>query len=223
MKFKRRLLFTFAALSLPLSNLSASGLDFSALVGTGVHQLHVAPYASGENDGSYYVGLTFGWLDNDTTHQFEMFCVDFLGNISVPTSYNVLVDPLGSGYFSDNAGSSQANLQLMSALGDQFGITPSGNATADSDIQHDIWNLSGGNFTPATAGMAADLALATTALPSINFNTRYVLTLATPGQYGQEFMPALVAAPEPPAITTVAGGAGLFLISLLVKRRRSKM
>ncbi len=107
----------------------ASPLDFASLVGQTV-ELTVEPYASGENNGSFYVGLTQGVIDGQT---FYMFCNDFQDEINVPTTYDVTVVSLTaiSAFTGDpGLGLSLDNLQQQTTLGLNFGTKPSGKTSA---------------------------------------------------------------------------------------------
>ncbi len=130
--------------------------------------LTVMGYSSGENDGQFFVGLTQGYI-TDLTQQttsaaFYMFCVDFKDEINVPVTYDIVIEGLsGSDPTSipdAGLGLSLQTLQTQSLLGAQFGTTPSLNSGLDTDIQHDIWNMSGGQYTPPTAGMTSALQTA---------------------------------------------------------------
>jgi len=133
----------------------ASPINFESLVGQTV-ALTVEPYASGENNGSYYVGLTQGVIDGQT---FYMFCNDFEDEITVPTTYDVtVVSLLGSAFTSDSLGLSLAQLQQQATLGLNFGTTPSGNNQADSDTQQAIWNYTGANYARGYGGDAGNLS-----------------------------------------------------------------
>src|ERR1700722_10345705 len=79
----------------------ASPLDFASLVGQTV-ALTVEPYASGENNGSFFVGLTQGVIDGQT---FYMYCDDFQNEITVPITYDVtVVSLLASAFTGDELG-----------------------------------------------------------------------------------------------------------------------
>jgi hypothetical protein len=194
----------------------ASPLDFASLVGQTV-SLTVEPYASGESNGSFFVGLTQGIIDGQT---FYMFCDDFSDEISVPTTYNVSVVSLLAGAFTgDQLGLSLAQLQQQATLGLNFGTKPSGNAPADSDTQQAIWNYSGANYTP-DSGMLADLAIMNSTYQTNNYSGSYLLDItAKPGQ--QAFMPvASAATPEPVSLMLL--GSGLLVLGLYRRRRATR-
>jgi hypothetical protein len=123
--------------------------------------LTVFPYSPDyENDGSYYVGLTQGFLTDMntdvTSSNFWMYCVDFLGTIYPPTSYDVNIVSLQYSSFTGDPppgiNLSLAQLQTDYLLGQDFGTSPGGSATEadDVDIQHAVWNFYGGDFTLGT-------------------------------------------------------------------------
>jgi len=192
----------------------ASPIDFASLVGQTV-SLTVEPYASNENNGSFYVGLTEGVIDGQT---FYMFCNDANDEIHVPTSYNVTVVSLATNSFGGDPGLglSLTDLQQQATLGLNFGTTPSGNSQADSDAQQDIWNYTGGSYTP-DSGMRADTAVMQATYQTNNYSGSYLLDVTSePGE--QAFMPVTsTATPEP--VSLVLLGSGLLLFGLYGRRR----
>ena len=184
----------------------ASPIDFASLVGQTV-SLTVEPYASGENNGAYYVGLTEGYINNDPSQSVWMYCDDAFNQITVPATYDVTVVSLVSGAFTgDNLGLSLAQLQQQATLGLNFGAVPSGNAQADADTQQAIWNYTGGTYAPDSYQTA-------------NYSGSFLLdTTSEPGQ--QAFMPvASAATPEP--VSLVLLGSGLLAFGLFGRRRRA--
>jgi len=194
----------------------ASPINFASLVGQQV-ALTVEPYASGENNGTYYVGVTEGIIDGQT---FYMFCDDFSDEITVPSTYNVtVVSLMASGFTGDKLGLSLTQLQQQATLGVNFGTTPSGNASADSDTQQAIWNYTGGNYTP-DSGMLADTALMEATYQNANYSGTYLLDItAEPGQ--QAFMTDPSAStPEPVSLMLL--GSGLLILGLYGRRRSTR-
>lgn len=202
---------------------------FVSLLVAGQVSLTVLPYAPDyEDDGSYYVGLTQGYLNGDSAVPFWMYCVDFNGTIYPPTTYNVTMVSLNPSLFTgDSLGLSLAQLQTQYLLGQEFGSSPSGNSTQDSDIQHDIWNFTGGAFTP-DANMTSLLSAAEAAQasdPQSVFSNAYLFDVTGPnGQ--QAFMPSQVftlqdtAAPLPePRTFSLLVAAGL--LAFVARRRVS--
>ncbi len=151
---------------------------------------------------NFLVGLTYGVLTEynpsntviATSDPFLMFCSDFLHDINQGDTYNVtiesLVTPSGQDpatYIPDSAGLNLTlkTLQIQALLGAKFdGTTPN-----DSNVQHEIWNLSGAN--PAIDGpdpsvMAALYANAQAAQPGANYSGAFLLD--PQGDGGQAFM-----------------------------------
>lgn len=194
----------------------------TALTAGPVFSLNVLPWGS-ENNGSYWVGLTEGYINGDAGDPFYMYCVDFLGTISAPTEYNVQLVSLNPNLFTgDTMGLTLAQLQTQYLLGLNFGSTPSGNSVQDSDIQQDIWNFTGGTFTP-DANMMNLLSTAESeqAELAVNdpgfFDNAYLLDATVPGPGQQAFMPVglpsavPVGDPSPEPSTFLLAGAGLLL------------
>lgn len=196
----------------------------TALAAGSIFSLNVLPWSPGyENDGSYWVGLTEGYINGDASDPFYMYCVDFLGTISAPTEYNVQLVSLNPNLFTgDTMGLTLAQLQIQYLLGQDFGSTPSGNSVQDSDIQQDIWNFTGGTFTP-DANMMNLLSTAESeqAELAVNdpgfFDNAYLLDATVPGPGQQAFMPVglpsavPVGDPSPEPSTFLLAGAGLLL------------
>jgi PEP-CTERM motif len=233
----------------------ADSINFADYEGTPVY-LTVSPYPSpqeistqtaqtGPDKGDqFYVGLTQGIItvggavDSSTglveggtaSSMFYMYCVDFNDAITVPTSYLVNVQSLMAGSFTSDPilGESLATLQLQMTLGAGFGFTPSGNASADSDIQEDIWNLSSaGAFAPAINNMSSDLTNAEAAAVGGDFSNAFLLdTTDEPGQ--QAFMPVdttFTSTTDVPPATPEPATSGLMVLALAglgVAARRKK-
>jgi hypothetical protein len=196
----------------------ASPINFDSLVGQTV-LLTVEPYASGENNGSYYVGLTQGIINGQS---FYMFCDDFEDEISVPVSYDVTVVGLTASTFtSDELGLTLTQLQQQTTLGVNFGLTPSGNSQADSDTQQAIWNYTGGTYAN-DSGMLADIATMQATYQNADYSGSFLLDITSePGE--QAFMtdpsdPNVT--PEP--VSLVLLGSGLLIFGLYGRRRATR-
>lgn len=120
------MVFGFATvLTLPLY---ADGVKLSNFDGKSVTAT-VEPYASGENNGAFYVGLTQVNLSQGFTSigSVEAFCDDFNDEITTPATYKVTVQPV------------EGNKTLEEEA--YYGMEFDGNSTLDTDLQELIWNF----------------------------------------------------------------------------------
>jgi len=225
------------AVSLMLAALpvQAEPYNFGDNVGNTV-KLTIQPYASGEVNSGFFVGLTQAYIDGDSTNPFYVYCIDFAHDISLPTSYDVVIkslDPANpnnqpSFQINPNLNLTLATLQLQAAMGWNFGVAPSGDSVQDGDIQKDIWNLSGGNFTPPNANMTAIYNAAVATAASADYSDQYFFDITgEPGQ--QAFMPvdtqaitthSVPATPEPATWGLMAGA--LMAMVFGVRRRAAR-
>jgi hypothetical protein len=152
MRLKTALVVLFLSLVSLLSSTAAKAASIT--VGTD-YFMTVEPYSSHENNGHYYVGDTTIniYADNNGTEGSliesfgDAYCVDFMNDISVPSTYLVVAQGVGSAFDSaltspSDAGG-DAQLELEAALGLEFnGTTPN-----DSYVQEAIWDQSGANYS----------------------------------------------------------------------------
>jgi PEP-CTERM motif len=194
-----------ATLTISARPAHADGLNLAPLVGQTV-SMTVEPYASGETNGSFYVGLTQVKIGQGGTSigSTEAFCDDFTHEISVPDTYSVVVTAVAG----------NITLEEEAYYGTMFGLTPSGNSTMDSDIQELIWNLSGANYTLNTEMTALQSQMQHN-YATANYSNDFYLNA---GNGGQSFMvtdPSPV--PEPSTLATF--GTGLLAAAGFTRRR----
>ena len=184
----------------------ADGLNLAPLVGkTGV-TMTVEPYASGENNGSFYVGLTQVKIAQGKTSigSTEAFCDDFSHEISVPDTYTVVVTAVAG----------NTTLEEEAYYGTMFGSTPSGNAALDSDIQELIWNFSGANFA-LNGEMKILQGEMLAGYKTANYSGDFYLNAGNGGQSSMVTDPSPV--PEPSTLATF--GTGLLAAAGFTRRR----
>lgn len=183
----------------------ADGLNLAPFVNQTV-SMTVEPYASGETNGSFFVGLTQVKIAQGGTSlgSTEAFCDDFTHEISVPDTYNAVVTAVAG----------NTTLEEEAYYGTLFGSTPSGNSTMDSDIQELIWNLSGANYTLNTEMKTLQTEMQNN-YKAANYSDDFYLNA---GDGGQSFMvtdPSPV--PEPSTLATF--GTGLIAAAGFTRRR----
>jgi hypothetical protein len=186
----------------------ADSFSLGAHVGDQV-SMTVEPYASGENNGSYYVGLTtVNIIDGSITGSIQAFCDDFQHDISVPATYLATIQAVAG----------NDTLEQEAYYGMMFGTTPSGNSQQDSDIQELIWNLSGanyalnGNMTTLQQQMLANYQNA-------DYSGAFLLNA---GDNGQTFMGIDPAAPTPEPSSLFLFGSGLVGMAGVVRRKLAR-
>ncbi len=194
--------------TLTMSSLSAhaDALNLAPYVGQTV-SMSVQQYASGENNGSFYVGLTQVDIAQNgaTLGSLEAFCDDFNHEISLPDTYNAVITAVAG----------NTTLEQEAYYGMLFGSTPSGNSTLDSDIQELIWNFS----SPGHYTLNSDMTTLQTQMlanyQSSDYSGSFYLDA---GDGGQSFMttdPSPV--PEPSTLATF--GTGLLAAAGFARRR----
>jgi hypothetical protein len=221
-----RLKTAFVALSLSLASLFSSTAAKAADITVGQdYFMTVEPYSSGETNGSYYVGYTTINIYADSNgskgafiESFgDAYCVDFLNDISVPSTYLVVAQGVGtmfnSAITSPNDTGGNNELELEAALGTQFeGNGPSDDAH-DSAVQEAIWDQTGATYSQANGtAVKADLTTAasysggyTGAVDFEELNNDGQSFMTGPGSVTLEG-PPLPATPEPTSLLLLGTG-----------------
>lgn len=195
-----------AALTMSSPSAHADSLNLAPYVGQTV-SMTVQPYASGENNGSFYVGLTQVNVakNGSLLGSLEAFCDDFNHEISLPATYNAVVTAVAG----------NTTLEQEAYYGMMFGSTPSGNSTLDSEIQELIWNFTSPGRYTLNSEMTALQTQMLTHYESANYSGSFYLDA---GNGGQSFM-STAPSPVPEPSTLAMFGTGLLAAAGLVRRR----
>src|ERR1700722_15476362 len=166
----------------------ADSFPLGAHVGDTV-SMTVEPYASGENNGSFFVGLTtVNIVDGSITGSVQAFCDDFTHEINVPATYSATIEAVAG----------NDTLEQEAYYGMMFGTTASGNSQQDSEIQELIWNFSGATYA-LTGNMATLQSEMLANYKNADYSGAFLLNA---GNNGQTFMniDPVAATPEPPSL-----------------------
>ena len=187
----------------------ADSFPLGAHVGDTV-SMTVEPYASGENNGSFFVGLTtVNIVDGSITGSVQAFCDDFTHEINVPATYSATIEAV--------AGNN--TLEQEAYYGMMFGTTASGNSQQDSEIQELIWDLSGANYA-LVGNMAALQQEMLANYKNADYSGAFVLSA---GNNGQTFMSIDPPAPTPEPSSLFLFGSGLIGMAGVVRRKLARV
>lgn len=184
----------------------ADSLTLAPYVGQTV-SMTVQPYASGENNGSFYVGLTQVNVaqNGSLLGSVEAFCDDFNHEISLPDTYNAVITAVAG----------NTTLEQQAYYGMMFGSTPSGNSTLDAEIQELIWNFTSPGHYTLNSEMTALQTQMLGNYQSVNYSNSFYLDA---GNGGQSFM-STDPSPVPEPSTLAMFGTGLLAAAGFIRRR----
>jgi hypothetical protein len=187
----------------------ADGLNLSPYVGQTV-SMTVEPYASGENNGSFYVGLTQVNLAQHGVGigSVEAFCDDFTHEITAPATYTATVQAVAG----------NKTLEEEAYYGMLLGSTPSGDTALDTDIQELIWNFTASYSDQyhLNSEMKTLQQQMEANYQSANYSDSFYLNA---GNGGQSFMVTNDPSPVPEPSTLAMFGTGLFAAAGFARRR----
>jgi hypothetical protein len=168
----------------------------------------VEPYASGENNGSFYVGLTQANFSQhgNALGSVEAFCDDFNHEITVPATYNVVV----------TAVTGNKTLEEEAFYGMMFGSVPSGDTAMDTDIQELIWDFSSPGQYKLNSEMKTLQADMLANYQSVDYSDSFYLNA---GSHGQSFMTTSDPSPVPEPSSLALFGTGILGLAGAARRK----
>lgn len=185
----------------------ADSINLSSYVGQTL-SMTVEPYASGENNGSFYVGLTQANFSQhgNALGSVEAFCDDFNHEITVPATYNVVV----------TAVTGNTMLEEEAFYGMMFGSVPSGDTAMDTDIQELIWDFSSPGQYKLNSEMKTLQADMLANYQSVDYSDSFYLNA---GSHGQSFMTTSDPSPVPEPSSLALFGTGILGLAGAARRK----
>lgn len=193
--------------TLPSLSAHADTINLGSYVGKTI-SMTVQPYASGENNGSFYVGLTQVKFSQhgSSLGSLEAFCDDFNHEISTPATYSVTVQAVAG----------NTTLEEEAYYGMLFGSTPSGNSALDTDLQELIWDFSSPGHYALNNEMKTLQAQMLANYKRVDYSGSFYLNA---GNGGQSFMTTKDPSPVPEPSSLALLGTGIFGLAGVARRK----